>query len=67
MYVESCLIGQYVWQIPTRLGCGFATPALRFGAERIGLHANALRCLPLFACYLATLMHTYSLARQKVR
>ena len=66
VYVEACLIAQYVWQIPTRLRCGFATPQLRFTLERIGLHANALRCLPLFATYLATLMHSYSLAHQKV-
>ena len=67
VYLEACLIGQYVWQVPTRLRCGFATPRLRFALERLGLHADALRCLPLFAAYLATLVHSYSLARQQVR
>ncbi len=35
--------------------------------EVAGLHGNALRCVPVFLAYLATLMHTYSLARQRVR
>ena len=34
--------------------------------EVAGLHSNALRCVPVFLAYLATLMHTYSLARQRV-
>lgn len=67
VYVEAVLIAQYVWQIPTRLRCGLIRPPLRAAAERLGLHDDPLRCIPAFAVYLATLVHTYSLARQKAR
>ena len=63
VYLELLLIAQYTFQIPTRLHCPIVTAALRDAAEFVGLHGSALRCLPIFALYLATLMHTYSLAR----
>ena len=66
MYLEVLLIAQYITQIATRLRCSFVTPQLRETAEFVGLHGNTLRCLLLFALYLATLMHTYSLARWQV-
>ena len=67
MYLEVLLIAQYTFQIPTRLRCSFITPELRDTAEFIGLHGSAVRCLPIFVLYLATLMHTYVLARWQVR
>ncbi len=67
MYLEVLLIAQYTFQIPTRLRCPFVTPELRETAEFIGLHGSAVRCLPIFVLYLATLMHTYVLARWQVR
>ena len=67
VYLEVLLIAQYTFQIPTRLRCSFVTPALRDAAEFIGLHGSAVRCLPIFVLYLATLMHTYVLARWQVR
>ncbi|CAL8464921.1 g4456 [Coccomyxa elongata] len=66
VFTESILIAQYVYQIPSRLHCSAATPRVRALAEEAGLHGNALRGVPIFCVYLATLMHTYSLARQKV-
>jgi hypothetical protein len=66
VYTEGILIMQYVYQIPTRLHCAIITPRLQALVEEAGLHGNALRCIPIFCVYLATLMHTYSLARQKV-
>ena len=66
VYVEAVLIAQYVYQIPTRLHCALVTPRTRTLVEQVGLHGNALRCIPLFAAYLATLMHTFAIARQKV-
>jgi len=67
VYLEVLLIAQYTFQIPTRLRCPFVTPELRETAEFIGLHGSAVRCLPIFVLYLATLMHTYVLARWQVR
>ena len=67
VFTESILIAQYVYQIPSRLHCSAITPRVRSLAEEAGLHGNALRGVPIFCVYLATLMHTYSLARQKVR
>ena len=67
MYLEVLLIAQYTFQIPTRLRCPFITPEWRDTAEFIGLHGSAVRCLPIFVLYLATLMHTYVLARWQVR
>lgn len=66
VFTESILIAQYVYQIPSRLHCSPVTPRVRALAEEAGLHGNALRGVPIFCVYLATLMHTYSLARQKV-
>lgn len=66
VYTESILITQYVYQIPTRLHCSIITPQVKAMVEEAGLHGNALRCVPIFCVYLATLMHTYSLARQTV-
>lgn len=66
VFTESTLIAQYVYQIPSRLHCSAITPRVRSLAEEAGLHGNALRGVPIFCVYLATLMHTYSLARQKV-
>lgn len=66
VFTESILIAQYVYQIPSRLHCSAVTPRIRAAAEEAGLHGNALRGVPIFCVYLATLMHTYSLARQKV-
>ncbi len=66
VFTESILIAQYVYQIPSRLHCSAATPRVRALAKEAGLHGNALRGVPIFCVYLATLMHTYSLARQKV-
>ncbi len=42
-------------------------PARQAAAEVAGLHGNAARCVPVFCAYLATLMHTYSLARKQAR
>jgi len=42
-------------------------PCRQAAAEVAGLHGNAARCVPVFAAYLATLMHTYSLARKQAR
>lgn len=66
MFTEVILIAQYTYQIPTRLHCGAITPRLQAGFEKAGLHGNAFRCIPVFCVYLAILMHTYSLVRQKV-
>lgn len=66
VYLEVLLIAQYTFQIPTRLQCSIITIDLRASAEALGLHGDAFRCLPLFILYLATLMHTYSLARWQV-
>ena len=35
MYTEGVLIAQYVWQIPTRLGCAWVTPLLRTQLEEV--------------------------------
>lgn len=35
MYMEAVLIAQYVWQIPTRLGCAWVTPQLRTQMEEV--------------------------------
>ncbi len=66
VFTEVILIAQYTYQIPTRLHCGAITPRLQAGFEKAGLHGNAFRCIPVFCVYLAILMHTYSLVRQKV-
>ena len=66
VFLEVLLIAQYTFQIPTRLQCPIISLDLRARAEALGLHGNAARCLPLFALYLATLMHTYSLLSWKV-
>ena len=66
MFTEVLLIAQYTYLIPTRLHCGAITSRLQAGFEKAGLHGNAFRCIPVFCVYLAILMHTYSLVRQKV-
>ena len=37
VYTEGVLIAQYVWQIPTRLGCPWITPMLRARMGEVGL------------------------------
>ena len=66
VFTEVLLIAQYTYLIPTRLHCGAITSRLQAGFEKAGLHGNAFRCIPAFCVYLAILMHTYSLVRQKV-
>lgn len=66
MFTEGILIAQYVYQIPTRLHCSFITLAVQNEAEIAGIHGNALRSVPIFFVYLATLMHTYQLSRHQV-
>ncbi|KAK9824077.1 hypothetical protein WJX72_007565 [[Myrmecia] bisecta] len=66
VYSEGLLIAQYVYQIPTRLHCAFVTPQFQYYMDLLGLHGNAFRCIPIFCVYLATLMHTYRLARHQV-
>ena len=34
--------------------------------EAVGIHGSAVRCIPIFAVYLAVLVHTFNLARVKV-
>ena len=66
LYCEGILIAQYVYQVPTRLHCSFVTRRLRQEAELVGLHGSALRGIPIFCVYLATLMHTYRISRRQV-
>jgi len=66
LYCEGILIAQYVYQVPTRLHCSFVTQQRRQWAEVVGLHGSALRGIPIFCVYLATLMHTYRISRQQV-
>lgn len=66
VFTEGLLIIQYLYQIPTRLHCGFMTPDLQKEAEIVGIHGSAYRGIPIFCVYLATLMHTYQLSQQLV-
>ncbi len=34
--------------------------------DAVGIHGSAVRCIPIFAVYLAVLVHTFNLARVKV-
>lgn len=66
IFTEAILIAQYLYQITTHLKCAFVTDDRELDLEVVGIHSRAIRALPLFLAYLATLMHTYLLAHQQV-
>ena len=66
VFTELLLIADYTFRIPTRLGCPLVEPWEPLG-EVLGIHTAARACLPQFAVYLVTLMHTNAIARQHVR
>lgn len=61
IYSEILIILNYGYQIPARLDCGFIGSVGSNIFDLWGIHANAARCMPLFAVYLATLFHTFGL------
>ncbi|KAK9863698.1 hypothetical protein WJX84_001768 [Apatococcus fuscideae] len=63
LYTEGVLIAQYVFLIPTRLECDFLTESVKNALDAVGIHGSAVRCIPIFAVYLAVLVHTFNLAR----
>ncbi|KAK9858804.1 hypothetical protein WJX84_000839, partial [Apatococcus fuscideae] len=65
LYTEGVLIAQYVFLIPTRLECNFLTEPVQHALEAVGIHGSAVRCIPIFAVYLAVLVHTFNVARVK--
>ena len=56
--------GILIWKLDIQ--CCVPVQTGQAAVEVAGLHGNALRCMPVFLAYLTTLMHTYSLARQRV-
>ena len=61
VYCEAIIVLSYAFQVPSRLACAFISPVVQRTAEMLGIHANAVRIIPLFLVYLATLRHTHGL------
>ena len=69
MYTEGVLIAQYVWQIPTRLGCAWVTALLRARMEEVRSSSQnstslvAATCMPLLLLQFVAHLHCVHLPR----